>query len=314
MRSVMDNLQKASIEKMPESQAPVIQRALLTNELRRLRAGSHLGQEEVARALDWSLSKLIRIEGGTVGVSTTDIKALLDLYGVRDQDEITELVELARGARQRGWWTAYKNVTDQQYLNYVGYEAGASIIRTANGLLIPALLQTADYAWAITSEYITESSDAVKDAVELRLERQEQLAARKKIPRQYYVIDEAVIRRRIGAPKSPDVMPAQLRHLVEAASRPEVTIEVIPFEAGAHFGLKGPFTLLEFDGALGDLLYMESTRRGDLTLADPASSPLITSYHESFERLREISLGPQASVELIEEVADRMSESKRKVG
>lgn len=297
---------------MPDSQASVIQRSILTNELRRLRARAHLGQDEVARALDWSLSKVIRIEGGTVGISTTDLKALLNLYETRDQDQVAGLVELARGARQRGWWTAYKNVTDQQYLNYVGYEAGASIIRTANGLLIPALLQTADYAWAITSEYIAESNDAVKDAVELRLERQERLTARDKLPRQFYVIDEAVIRRRIGAPKNPDVMPAQLRHLVEAASRPEVTIEVIPFEAGAHFGLKGPFTLLEFDGELGDLLYMESTRRGDLTLADPASSPLITSYHESFERLREISLGPEASIRLISEVAERMSGGKRK--
>jgi hypothetical protein len=291
---------------MPQGQASVIQRALLTSELRRLRSAVHLGQDEVARRLDWSLSKLIRVEGGTVGVSTTDLKALLDLYEVRDQERVADLVELAKGARVRGWWTAYKNVTDQAYINYIGYEAGASVIKTANGLLIPALLQTEDYAWAITLEYIGESGDIVKDVVELRLERQEQLASREPKPRQHFIIDEAAIRRQVGAPKNPDVMPAQLRRLVEIARRPEVTIEVIPFTAGAHTGLKGPFSLLEFDGELGDVLYMESPRRGDLTLADPASMPLVTSYHEAFERLREISLGPEASVSLISDVADEM--------
>jgi hypothetical protein len=296
---------------MPEGQGSVIQRTLLTNELRRLRAAAHLGQDEVTKALDWSLSKLIRVEGGSVGVSTTDLKALLALYEVRDETRVTELVELARGARVRGWWTTYKNVTDQEYLNYVGYEAGASIIRTANGLLVPALLQTEDYAWAITMEYIGgESRDAVKDAVELRLERQERLTARDNVPRQFYIMDEAVILRRVGSPKNPEVMPAQLRHLAEVASQSEVTIEIIPFEAGAHLGLKGPFTLLEFEGELGDVLYMESARRGDLTLADPASLPMITSYHEAFERLREISLGPEASANLITDTAEAMSKDQ----
>jgi transcriptional regulator with XRE-family HTH domain len=292
---------------MSEDQAPIVQRALLTAELRRLRAAAQLSQEDVARSLDWSLSKLIRIEGGTVGVSTTDLRAMLELYNVQDSVRVAEIIDLARNARQRGWWTSFKNVSDREYINYVGYEAGASEIRTANGLLVPALLQTEDYAWAITSEYIGESSEIVKDVVEMRLERQERLAARKKAPRQYYVIDEAVIRRRVGAPKNRDLMPSQLRHLLEMAHRPEVTIEVVAFDAGAHFGLKGPFSLLTFDGELGDVLYMESARRGDLTLADPASMPLITSYHEAFQKLREVSLGPDTSAQLIARVAEEMS-------
>lgn len=293
--------------RMSQDQAPVIQRALLTSELRRLRAAKEMSQEEVAKALDWSLSKLIRIEGGGVGLRTTDLKALLELYGVIDKKQVNELAELAKAARERGWWTTYKNVRDQEYLNYIGYETGASIIRQAQGLLVPGLLQTEEYAGAITREYIGESSDLVKDLVDLRLERQEQLLGREKPPQQFYVLDEAVIRRRVGGAENPDLMPAQLRHLVELSNRPDVTIEVIPFEAGAHFGLKGPFTLLEFESALGDVLYLESARRGDLTRGDPASIPLITEYHEAFERLRNLSLEPQDSAEFISGVAGEMS-------
>jgi hypothetical protein len=106
-------------------------------------------------------------------------------------------------------------------------------------------------------------------------------------------------------------MPAQLRHLVDHASQPNVTIEVIPFAAGAHFGMQGPFALLAFDGELGDVLYLESVRRGDLTLADQASSPRITHYHEEFEQLRQISLGPEESIKLIKQVAEEMTESHR---
>jgi len=296
---------------MAEAEAPIVQRALLTSELRRLRASAHLGQEEVATTLDWSLSKLIRVEGGTVGISTTDLKALLHLYGVTDEARIAELVELARVARTRGWWTTYKNVRNQGYLNYVGYETSASIIRMAQGLLIPGLLQTEDYAWALTPEYAEGENEVVRDLVELRLERQEQLFNRDRPPTQIYVLDEAAIRRRVGAPKDYDLMPAQLRHLVDHASQPNVTIEVIPFEAGAHFGMQGPFALLAFDGELGDVLYLESVRRGDLTLADQASSPLITRYHEAFEQLRQISLGPEESIKLIKQVAEEMSQSHR---
>jgi len=299
---------------MAEAEAPLVQRALLTSELRRLRAFAHLRQEEAAKTLDWSLSKLIRIEGGTVGLSTTDLKALLQLYGVTDEVRIAELVELARLARTRGWWASYTHVHNQGYLNYVSYETSASIIRMAHGLLIPGLLQTPDYAWALTPEYAEGENEVVRNIVELRLDRQEQLFNRDKPPIQFYVLDEAVIRRRVGAPKDYDLMPAQLRHLVDHASQPNVTIEVIPFGAGVHLGLQGPFALLAFDGELGDVLYLESARRGDLTLADQANSPLIRRYHEAFEELRKLSLGPEESIKLIKQVAEEMPQRHRGSG
>lgn len=296
---------------MSQGEASVVQRALLTNELRRLRAAARLGQEQVVQALDWSPSKLIRIEGGTVGISTTDLKALLDLYGVKEESRIGELVELARAARTRGWWRSFKSVQDEQYLNYVGYESGASIIRQAQGLLVPGLLQTPDYAADITLDYAGEYGRPVEELVELRLERQERVLGREKPPEQFYVLDEAVIRRRVGWRKDRKLMPDQLRHLIEIGSLPYVTIQVIPFYMGAHFGLKGPFTLLSFDNELGDVLFLESAHRGDLTLSDAASAELITSYHEAFEGLRRASLSPEQSLEFIEGVATEMSLEQR---
>jgi len=111
----------------------------------------------------------------------------------------------------------------------------------------------------------------------------------------------------VGSGSDPKLMPAQLRHLVDLSSRPYLTVQVIPFSAGAHFGLKGPFTLLSFDNELGDVLFFESARRGDLTLADPASADLITSYQEAFEGLRNIALSVEKSTQLIERTADKMA-------
>jgi transcriptional regulator with XRE-family HTH domain len=295
---------------MPTEQAPVVQRALLLSELRRLRTAKHLSQEDVAKALEWSLSKVIRIEGGVSRLQITDLKALLDLYEVTNPEQVNELLSLARAARERGYWSAYKNISDQGLLTYVGYEAGASIIREAQGLVIPGLLQTEEYAWEITRSYIGDSNNLVKDLVDLRVERQEKVYGRNDPMRQFYVWDEAVIRRRVGGSENPALMPDQLRHLAELAARPEITVEVITFETGAHFGLKGPFIILQFDSELGDVLYMESTRRGDLTRGDPASAEEITSYREAFERLRELSLGRERSAQLIREVAEEMSRNK----
>ena len=163
---------------MPTEQAPVVQRALLLSELRRLGTAKHLSQEDVAKALEWSLSKVIRIEGGVSRLQITDLKALLDLYEVTNPEQVDELLSLARSARERGYWSAYKNISDQGLLTYVGYEAGASIIREAQGLVIPGLLQTEEYAWEITRSYIGDSNNLVKDLVDLRMERQEKVYGR----------------------------------------------------------------------------------------------------------------------------------------
>jgi transcriptional regulator with XRE-family HTH domain len=288
---------------MANDQGPVVQSALLRTELIRLRKDSRLTQEQVAQDLDWSPSKLIRVEGGRSSITKTDLDALLTEYGISSESNRERLQALNKGAKERPWWASYREEIGPAYLEYVGYEAGAAFIRQYPGSVVPGLLQTPAYAEVLTAN----SVDAVRVApvVKLRLQRQTELASRSTPPRQYYVIDEAVIRRHVGISQDPAIMPTQLGHMADRAEREEsLTIRVIPFGAGAHPGLSGPFTLLEFDGAMPDLLYIDSGREVSLITG---SDPRIGQYADDFETLLESSLSAADSVGLIRQIAEDMS-------
>jgi transcriptional regulator with XRE-family HTH domain len=291
---------------MASDPGPVVQRARLTAELQRIRREAGKTQEEVARALDWSPSKLIRIEGGTVGISTTDLQALLRYCGVTDEGQVQHLAGLARGARTRGWWDPYRDdLNDTAYSTYIGYEAGASIIRSFSPLLVPGLLQTEEYARSLTIEFVP-SAPVAEAVIEVRLLRQDRMFNREDPPQQHYVLDEAVVRRRVGGQVDPGIMPRQLKNMVEFAKRPYVTVEVIPFEKGAHFGMRGDFILLSFDDGPEGVLYLESARArgGDLTVAE---SDEVAAYLEAFEHLRQLALPGDESAAFIQEIADQMA-------
>jgi transcriptional regulator with XRE-family HTH domain len=288
---------------MATDQGPVVQSALLRTELIRLRKDRGLTQEQVALDLDWSPSKLIRVEGGRSSVTKVDLDALLTEYGISSESTRERLQALNRGTRERAWWVSYRDEINSSYLDYVGYEAGAAFIRQFESGFVPGLLQTPEYAEVLTAN----SVDAVRVApvVKLRLQRQAELARRSTPPRQYYVVDEAVIRRHVGISQDPGVMPAQLRHIADRAEREEfLTIRVIPFNIGAHPGLSGPFTLLEFDNAMPDLLYIDAGREMSLITG---SDPRIGQYADDFETLVETSLPAADSVEFIKQVAEEMS-------
>jgi transcriptional regulator with XRE-family HTH domain len=243
---------------MAADQGPVVSSALLRGELVRLRKGRELTQEQVAAELEWSPSKLIRVEGGRSSITKVDLDALMDKYGVTSDSERERMQALNRGARERAWWDDHRAELAPTYLNYVGYEAGASVIRTFQGAVVPGLLQTSAYAQELT---VASLDDPVRisSVVRLRLLRQSELAKRSPSPHKYFVIDEAVIRRHVGIQKDPAIMPDQLRQIAaKAVDDEQITVRVIPFDAGAHAGLTGPFTLLEFDGGLSDILYLDS--------------------------------------------------------
>lgn len=288
---------------MANDQGPVVQSALLRNELTRLRKDSGLTQDQVAQRLDWSPSKLIRVEGGRSSITKVDLDALLSTYGITSESQRERLQALNRGARERAWWSGYREEVNPTYLEYVGYEAGAAFIRQYTSGYISGLLQTPEYAEILTANSI----DAVRlgAVVKLRLQRQAELAKRSAPPRQYHVIDEGVIRRHVGISQDPAIMPNQLRHIADRAGREELlTIRVIPFKAGAHPGLSGPFTLLEFDGSLPDLLYIDSGR--DLSLII-GSDYRIGESADDFEVLLETALPAAESIEFIRQVAEEMS-------
>lgn len=290
---------------MATDQGPVVQSALLRNEIVRLRRESGLTQEQVAADLEWSPSKLIRIEGGRSSVTKVDLDALLAKYGVTSESTRERLHGLNRGARERGWWDKYRDEISPNYLNYVGLEAGAAFIRQFQSVFVPGLLQTADYAEAVT----VNSVDAVRVAaiVGLRLQRQTELAQREPRPRQYFVVDEAVIRRHIGISKDPAIMPDQLRGMADRAEQDDlVTVRVIPFGKGAHRGLYGPFTLLEFDGGLPDVLYIDAGR-AEFASTVTGDDPRVAEYRDDFELLLEDALPAAQSIELIRAVAEEMS-------
>ncbi len=290
---------------MATDQGPVVSSAQLRGELVRLRREGELTQQQVAKELEWSTSKLIRIEGGHSAITRVDLDALLTRYGISSQEQRDRLHELNRGAKEPGWWDRYRGVIAPAYLDYVGYEAGAAFLRQAINGLVPGLLQTAEYARVVTVLGSTDK-DKIETVVSLRLRRQAELARRETPPQQYFAIDEAVIRRHVGLKTDRSIMPAQLRHIADRAEQEErVTVRVIPFGVGEHPGQFGPFTLLEFAGGLPGILYLD-TGVGAISMV-AGDDRQIAEYADDFEEILDRALSPDESIQLMRTVADEMS-------
>ena len=231
---------------------PVTMRRKLRVELKRLRTALGFTQRHVADQLDWSQSKVIRIENGSVAVGVTDLQALLRLYRVDDQAAIDSLVEMARGSKRLPF-TDYKDVLPPETLRFFAYESSASIIRQVQNILVPGLLQPEEYARALLGWWGLDEP-RVAQLWAARLERQE-LLDRSEPPEMFFILDEAVVYRPVGGE---GVMRNQRARLLELAERPRITIQVVPFAAGAYAGMRGPFNYLEFPGADDpDVLYLE---------------------------------------------------------
>ena len=286
---------------MTIGQRPTVRRRRLRSELRQRREDAGLTQEQVAGEMEWSLSKLVRIEAGTVGISTNDLRALLSLYGLREREHVEELLELARAARQRMWWTSYKNTLGPAYLEFIGFVAEASTIRYFHPMVVPGLLQTEDYARAVITDGATgvlEPED-IDARVDIRMTWINDVLGRPELPTFLVVLDEAVIRRRVGGAA---VMRAQLRHLAALAGEPYMRIAVVPFTAGAHPGLYGSFALLEFtDPADDTILYLENAPT-DMILRDRPTE--ISRYAVAFDRLVDTALAPEETIAVLTEAAD----------
>jgi transcriptional regulator with XRE-family HTH domain len=280
-----------------DSPSPAVQRRRLRGELRRARLDAGLTQEQVANAMDWSLSKLIRIENGSTGISTNDLRAILLHYKITDEASTAEMLALARASRERSWWSTYREVASPRLIQLIEYEQAAYISRNYQSFVIPGMLQTAEYARASINQLLPDMPpEQVDPRVEIRMKRQE-LLSRTDAPAMFFMMDEGVVRRLVGGK---DVMRHQLRRMIEAAGIPKVTVEVVPFSAGALQGMQAPFVIHEFhDAADDDVLYQETPSDGFLSRDNPEE---ILSFRESFERLREASLGPEGTIDFLDEL------------
>jgi transcriptional regulator with XRE-family HTH domain len=272
---------------------PTVRGRRLARELRRLREDQKLTLQEVADRLGWSRATVSRLEKGQTRPRHGDVADLLDLYGLTSPDR-DALIKLARETRQLGWWTAYVDVFTG---SYVALENDAAEIRSWDPQLIHGLLQTEAYARAVISagRMIADTAE-IDRRVAARKVRQGVLD-RPDAPHLHMIVDEAVLRRKIGGS---DVLADQMRALVTAAQRPNVTIQVLSHEMGAHAGLDGRFTILSWpEPADPDVAYVEGTM-GNVYLE---SIEEIGQHLERFRRISTTALSPGESIKLISDVA-----------
>ena len=288
---------------MTESRAqagggPTVQRMLVGAKLRRLRTDMGLSREEAAEAIRASEWKIHRLENGQVGFKERDLVDLLALYGVTDPDEIDELLTMAREANTPGWWQHYGDLLPQWFRTYVDLESAAALIRTYEGQFVPGLLQTDDYMRAVIhGAHLDESSDEVGRRVRLRMARQT-LLTREHPPRLWAVVDEAALRRPVGGR---EVMRGQVERLIEAAKLPNVTLQVLGFDSGAHPAMVGSFSVLRFpDQELPDVVYLEH-----LTSASYLNKPdEVDRYLHVMESICVRAAPPEQTVELLDQILD----------
>jgi hypothetical protein len=233
------------------------------------------------------------MERGRVGFKERDVADLLTLYGVTDEDERAALLALAREANLPGWWQKYNDIMPAWFQAYVGLEAAASLIRTYKVQFVPDLLQTEDYARAVASmgPDVT-SPDVVERRVELRMARQAALQ-RPGGPRLRAVVDEAALRRPIGGAS---LLRAQLAALIEAVERPNITLQVVPFDRSGHVGASGGFTILQFsEPEVPDIVYLEQLTGA--RYVDKRDE--VDQYLEAMDSLGSYAASPEESAELV---------------
>lgn len=270
--------------------SPTVRRRELGALLRRLRNERGMTVEHVAAALLCSPSKVSRMETGQRGATARDIRDLCDIYSVTEPAERARLTSLAAEGKQQGWWQTYEL---DYFATYVGLEEAATATRQYQSTIVPGLLQTPDYARAM-AEVLEVGPDRVDELVEVKLRRQRLLAAKPSAPISL-ILDEAVLHRLVGGVRA---MQDQLLHLVEVTQTSNVTIQIIPYNVGAHPAMESTFSILDFGEAVPSIVYVEGLV-GFLYLERPQD---IARYEQVFDRLRDIALSPQESIELIAKV------------
>jgi transcriptional regulator with XRE-family HTH domain len=272
-------------------QPPTVRMRRLAAELLRLRRAAGLSQEEVAAQTDINVATLYRLETGRAKPQLRTLNALLDAYGVSGSRRAA-LASLQKEAGKRGWLHTYDSELPELYTAYISFEQEARQILNYESLFIPGLLQTEDYARAVISGVLPSANEEeVERRVVARMQRQSLLTA-KDSPQLWAVIDEAALHRLVGGPAA---MRKQVFHLAEQARNSRITIQVVPFAAGAHPGMPGSFIILRFSQIDPDIVYIDSMA-GDLFLEE---EPELIRHNMVFEHLRAVALSPSDTAALL---------------
>jgi transcriptional regulator with XRE-family HTH domain len=261
----------------------------------RERAGYTL--EQAASRSDLTKSTLSRIETAQIGVRPVVVRVLLGLYQVEDA-RAESLLQLAREARQRGWWQAYSDVLTSQYADYISLESEAQAIRNFEPLFVPGLLQTEAYAReVIRSVRIGTGEAEIERGVAVRMARQRRLTGDPRLDL-WAIVDEAALRRTTG---SPGLMREQFKHLLSAMQLPNVTVQVLMLDAGVHPGMVGSFSVIEAPGRQhSDVVYVDSIA-GELYLEDERETRRVDTL---YNHLRARALDPDRSAAFVRCLAD----------
>ncbi|MEU8816431.1 helix-turn-helix transcriptional regulator [Actinoplanes sp. NPDC048796] len=289
---------------MNQHRSPTIRRRRLGVELRRHREAARITIDMVAERLGCSTSKVSRIETGHTSATPGDVSAMLDIYGV-SAAVAQELVQIAREARQKGWWHPFSTVLSGAY---VGLEAATRCIRTYEQQVIPGLLQSEEYAIAmIRAARLGDNDQEIEQRVRVRMERQSLLIQDDPIDL-WVVLDEAVVSRPVGGDA---VMVDQLAKLINAARLPNVTLQILPFAVGAHASMDSTFAILEFEEeGDADVVYIDSATGG--LFLEKAEE--LGKYISIFESIQATALPPEESIEMIEMLVEEpLWKSNRRV-
>jgi transcriptional regulator with XRE-family HTH domain len=280
--------------------SPTVWRRWLASELRRMRSEAGLEQKQVAHALRCTVTKVSYFENAQRPVVPRDLdEILLPLYSV-PEERWPMYLDAADAARHKGWWETYdEDVLPEWFVRFVGFEQGASELRTYEPQFVAGLLQTPGYTAALMrGSHADLGEDQIARSVDLRARRQTVVFRDANPLRCWVVLDEAALRRAAGGPR---IMQAQLQHLVEAAQRGNVTVQVLPFRRGAHPGIGSGFTILTFPWPTDPgVVYVESGWSAGVYLEEPHE---IEDHRQIFERLCALSLDPDASIGMMRDLA-----------
>ncbi|MCA2218309.1 helix-turn-helix domain-containing protein [Jidongwangia harbinensis] len=281
---------------MSLDEGPTLRRRRLGTELKRCREAAGLTQENVSRHFEWHAAKVTRIETARVAVTPRDVRDLLTLYRVVDEEYREALIALARLSRERTWWTDYRDIMRPG--NFVGLEQEASTLCAWEPIVLPGLLQTESYMRALMrTGRPSDPPQHLDRRVALRRKRQDRLRGANPLELSA-VVDESVVRRVIGGQ---DVMREQWQHLSEVAQLPNVVLQILPYDAGEHQFLGGSAAILEFRETTHlDVVYLEGLA-GDYYEEQPSE---VARYREEFSRLSARALDPTSSIKIIQGLLD----------